>query len=227
MKYRMHMSPVEKEGSQIKGYGTLKIGEDITIKNLSLVANGKGKLFLSTPNRRTNRMDRNGKPVYEDICFPITGEMRKQMQIAAISSLEEKKSIEFSDESYGSLLVTVTPFDAPYYNRVGRASLTINDCLVIQDVFINQKQDGSLYVTLPNYKTNQKTQDGKDLYAEIVVLSGGMKKTICDEVVSEYRLAMEDREKNRLAIQGRLKAAKNQSMMQETKSVKQQENVRS
>lgn len=227
MKYRMRMNAVKKEGSHLKAYGTMQMGDNICVKNLSLMENVKGELFLATPNRKTSKADRNGNSIYEDVCFPVTGEMRKQMQEAAIASYREGKTAEFSDDSPGNVMVSVTVFDAPFYNRVGKADLTINDCFVVSDVYINEKkQDGSLYVTFPNYKTAQKTQDGKDLYSEIVVLTGGMKKLICEEVLSEYRLSVKERENNRLTIKGRLKEAQSKSKKQEKKAEREQEVVK-
>lgn len=216
MEYRMKMTKLEGRSDKIRGVGILSMGE-IRIKNITLMEGKEGNLFLVMPNRDTGRRDKDGKPVYEEICHPITKQMRQKVTEAAMESYESGKVSVFSDEKSGSLEVQAEVFERPYYNRIGRAQLVLNDQFVIRNISIHQKENGDRYVTLPNYKMKSKGPDGKAQYSEIAVMHQDFKKEVSKAVLYEFDLACEKKEKNRISIKSRLAGAQEQSRRQEKK----------
>ena len=53
--------------------------------------NKDGNLFVSMPSYRTNQQI-NGKPVYQDICFPVTKEFREKLYDGVLAAYEEIKN---------------------------------------------------------------------------------------------------------------------------------------
>ena len=77
-----------------------------------------------------------------------------------------------------------------------------------------------MYVSMPNYKTNQKNKDGKELYSEIISMSKDFRKEVCAAVLKEYQLEKAYKEQNRLSIKSRLLAAQGKAEKQEPASAK-------
>lgn len=218
MEYRISMTALENRTDNICAVGILSTG-GIRIKNITLVKGPDGNLFVSMPNRNTGKSDRNGKAIYEEICHPITKEMRQSITEAAKESYETGKPVIFHDDKEGSLEVQAEVFESPYYNRIGRAQLVLNEQFVIKNVMINRKENGDMYVTLPNYKMKSKGPDGKDQYSEIAVMPHDFKREVTKAVLHEYELACEKKEKNRISIKSRLEGAQLQSKAQEKKEI--------
>ena len=218
MEYKVTMTPL-KRNDHVKAVGILSMG-DVRVRNFTLMENKEGGLFLVMPNRDTGKKGADGKHIYEEICHPITKEMREELNKAAIDSYKSGHPISLRDQEEGKMLVQAEVFDTPYFNRVGKAQLLINEKIVIKNIFINQKADGSLYVSMPNYKTNQKNKDGKELYSEIISMSKDFRKEVCAAVLKEYQLEKAYKEQNRLSIKSRLLAAQGKAEKQEPASGK-------
>ena len=88
--FRITMTPYEREGSNIRGLGRIYFDDCFVVSNVS-VLQGKNGLFVSMPSYKTNQQI-NGKPVYQDICFPVTKEFREKLYGDIIKVYEEAKN---------------------------------------------------------------------------------------------------------------------------------------
>jgi len=211
MDIQVWMTRLNRDDS-IKAIGTVKFGE-ISVRNMTLMKNENGQLFLCMPSRDTGKKDEEGKRIFEEIIHPTTAEMRSVLNAGAIESYEKNCPVSLRDGLDGTLLIEAKAFDRPYFNRVGKAQILINDEFVIKNIFINEGKNSSLYVTMPNFKAKD-THDGHAVYKEIVTMNGDLKKKISEAVISEYKKDLAAKDKNRFSIKSRIEEAKRQASLQ-------------
>lgn len=60
------------------------------INNVS-VLQGKDDVFVAMPSFKTKQTDKDGKAVYQDICFPVTKEFRENLYGEIIETYKEEK----------------------------------------------------------------------------------------------------------------------------------------
>ncbi len=205
MQVKIDMTKLDR-GDNIRAFGTLKFGE-IIIKSLTLMMNSNGELFLQMPCRDTGKKDKDENRVFEDIIHPTTKELRDILNAAAIESYEKGRPVTLRENKEGMLLIEAQAFDSPFFNKVGKGQILINDEFVIKNIFINEGKNKSLYVTLPNFKSNE-TKDGKPVFKEIVIMNNNLKKRICESIINEYKRDLANRQQNRFTIKSRLEEAK-------------------
>lgn len=214
MQIKVKMHRLDRNDN-IKAIGSVMLGE-ITVKNFTLMKNSKDELFLVMPNRDTGRKDKDGNRIYEEMAHPVTKEMRDALNKAAIESYTEDHPVFLKDNEESRLLIEAEAFDVPYYNRVGKGQILINDEFVIKDIFINKGKDDGMYITMPNYRMPNKDRNGKAVFREIITMNSELKKKVSDAIINEYNLDLESKKQNRFSIQSRLKEAKKRS--EETRS---------
>jgi DNA-binding cell septation regulator SpoVG len=215
MQINVKMIPLKREDS-IKAIGSVNLGE-ITVRNFTLMQNSKGELFLNMPNRDTGKTDPDGKKIYEEIAHPITKEMRDALNNAAIESYKTGHPVFLRDNEDGKLLIEAEAFDRPFYNRVGKGQMRIDDKFVIKDIFINEAKDKNLYVSFPNYKTNKLDQNGKNIYSQIIMMAPEFKQRVSEALINEFNMEMEHKRENRMSIKSRLAEA-NEKVKTQTKN---------
>ena len=88
--FTVSVTPFEREGSNVRGLGRIYFNDSFVVSNVS-VLQGKNGLFISMPSYKTNQ-ELNGKPVYQDICFPVTKEFREKLYGSVLSAYEEAKT---------------------------------------------------------------------------------------------------------------------------------------
>lgn len=93
MKYSIKVNEVRaKEGSNIKGFATVVFGDSFKITNIAILENkDKGELFVSMPSYKTKQVDEQGKPIYQDVCYPVTKDFRERLYNEIISEYEKAK----------------------------------------------------------------------------------------------------------------------------------------
>ena len=93
MKYSIKVNEVRaKEGSNIKGFATVVFGDSFKITNIAILENkDKGELFVSMPSYKTKQVDEQGKPIYQDVCYPVTKDFREKLYNEIISEYEKAK----------------------------------------------------------------------------------------------------------------------------------------
>ena len=221
MQINVKMIPLKREDS-IKAIGSVNLGE-ITVRNFTLMQNSKGELFLNMPNRDTGKTDPDGKKIYEEIAHPITKEMRDALNNAAIESYKTGHPVFLRDNEDGKLLIEAEAFDRPFYNRVGKGQMRIDDKFVIKDIFINEAKDKNLYVSFPNYKTNKLDQNGKSIYSQIIMMAPDFKQRVSEALINEFNMEMEHKRENRMSIKSRLAEANKKVKTQTTNNEKAKE----
>ena len=93
MKYSIKVNEVRaKEGSNIKGFATVVFGDSFKITNIAILENkDKEELFVSMPSYKTTQVDEQGKPIYQDVCYPVTKDFREKLYNEIISEYEKAK----------------------------------------------------------------------------------------------------------------------------------------
>ena len=49
------------------------------------------KIFVSMPSYKTKQVDEQGKPIYQDVCYPVTKDFREKLYNEIISEYEKAK----------------------------------------------------------------------------------------------------------------------------------------
>jgi DNA-binding cell septation regulator SpoVG len=52
---------------------------------------GKDNLFVAMPSYKTKQVDEQGKPIYQDVCYPVTKEFREKLYAEILATYEREK----------------------------------------------------------------------------------------------------------------------------------------
>lgn len=88
--FAVKVTPYEREGSNIKGLARIYLDDSFVINNVSVI-HGKNDVFVAMPSYKTKQTDKEGKAVYQDICFPITKEFRERLYGEIVETYKEEK----------------------------------------------------------------------------------------------------------------------------------------
>ena len=93
--YAVSVIPTKNSGSNLKGFARI-VFEDCFVVNNVTVLQGKENLFVGMPSYKTKKMDENDRPIYQDVCYPITKEFREKLygEILAAYAKEKEKRVE-------------------------------------------------------------------------------------------------------------------------------------
>ena len=76
--FRVAVTPYEREGSNILGLGHIYFEDSFVVNNVSILK-GKEKEFVAMPSYLAKQKGKDGKPQYQDVCFPVTKEFREKL----------------------------------------------------------------------------------------------------------------------------------------------------
>ena len=76
--------------ARIKGLARIYFENSFIVNNINIVQ-GKEKIFVSMPSYKTKQMDEQGKPVYQDVGYPVTKDFREKLYNEIISEYEKAK----------------------------------------------------------------------------------------------------------------------------------------
>ena len=65
-------------GTNIEAFGKVYLDKCFVVNNVKVMKSDKGS-FVAMPSQLSNRTNEDGKPVYDDIAFPITKEFRAEL----------------------------------------------------------------------------------------------------------------------------------------------------
>ena len=68
----------EREGSNIRGLARIYFEDSFIVNNVNILQ-GKENLFVAMPSYKSKQVDENGKPVYQEVCYPVTKEFREKL----------------------------------------------------------------------------------------------------------------------------------------------------
>lgn len=92
MNYTIQVNEVKGKEGNIRAYANIVLDEVFKITNIAIIENQeKGQLFISMPRYRTKLVDENNRPVYQDICYPVTKEFREELYSAILAEYEKGK----------------------------------------------------------------------------------------------------------------------------------------
>ena len=88
--FSLTVTPYERDGSSIRGLARIYFDDSFIVNNVS-VLQGKDKLFVAMPAYKTKQVDEQGKPVYQDVAYPVTKEFREKLYGQIIEEYEKAK----------------------------------------------------------------------------------------------------------------------------------------
>lgn len=77
LQFKVSVIPYERQGN-IRGIGRIYFNDNFVVNNVS-VLQGKENLFVAMPSYKTKQTNERGKAIYQDICYPVTKEFRKEL----------------------------------------------------------------------------------------------------------------------------------------------------
>lgn len=88
--FKVTVTPYERDGSNIKGLARINIAENFIVNNVNILQ-GKENIFVSMPAYKTKQNDEQGKPIYQDVCYPVTKEFREKLYTEIVREYEQAK----------------------------------------------------------------------------------------------------------------------------------------
>lgn len=93
LQFKVSVIPYERQGGNVRGIGRIYFNDNFVVNNVS-VLQGKENLFVAMPSYKTKQMDEQGKAIYQDVCYPVTKELRKNLYGEIIEIYKEEKAKE-------------------------------------------------------------------------------------------------------------------------------------
>lgn len=84
--FSVRVTPYTKEGSTIRGIASINFN-GLAVHNVT-IHQGKENLFVSMPSYKTNQVE-NGKPMYKDVCHPVTAKFREKLNGAILQAYDQ------------------------------------------------------------------------------------------------------------------------------------------
>lgn len=90
-KFRVVVTPFEREGSNIRGLARIYFDDCFVVNNISIIQ-GRESEFVAMPSYMVKQNGKDGKPQYQDVCFPVTKEFREKMYDAIMECYQQEKT---------------------------------------------------------------------------------------------------------------------------------------
>lgn len=197
MKYSIKVNDVTRNEGSLKGFATVTFGESFKVTNIAILQAGDGRMFVSMPRYKTNQQNEDGHDVYKDICNPITKEFREVLYADILEKFEKRedknavskeKNVEMPE-----VTVSVTPYEKEGSSMKALARVVLDDCFVINNVTILEGKSGNNFVAMPGYKTNQKDEQGKDIFRDICFpVTAEFRTKMFDAVLADYEVKLKE-----------------------------------
>lgn len=197
MKYSIKVNDVTRNEGSLKGFATVTFGESFKVTNIAILQAGDGRMFVSMPRYKTNQQNEDGHDVYKDICNPITKEFREVLYADILETFEKRddKNVVSKEKSVEmpEVIVSVTPYEKEGSSMKALARVVLDDCFVINNVTILEGKSGNNFVAMPGYKTNQKDEQGKDIFRDICFpVTAEFRSKMFDTVLADYEVKLKE-----------------------------------
>ena len=96
--FTVKVVPYTQEGSNVIGFARIYFEDCFVINNVTVIQ-GKENAFVSMPSYKTKDVDENNKPVYRDICYPVTKEFREKLYGTILETHEMERQKRLQDAS--------------------------------------------------------------------------------------------------------------------------------
>lgn len=185
--YTIDIAMNKEKDCSLKGYATVVFGNSFKISNLKIVEGSKG-LFVSMPQRKTDRLDEQGNPLYENIFIPGK-DCYKEFTEAILKEYQRRQDVILPDYS-----ARVSLYENPESNIKGYATLNMNQGFYISGIRIIEGQDkegnSKLFVSMPSYKN--RDEEYKDICH---VVTAECREAVNQVVMQEYQAQVAEKEK--------------------------------
>ena len=93
--FSVKVVPYTQEGSNVIGFARIYFEDCFVVNNVTVIQ-GKENAFVSMPSYKTKDVDENNKPIYRDICYPVTKEFREKLYgtILETHQMEREKRLQ-------------------------------------------------------------------------------------------------------------------------------------
>lgn len=219
IKIDVRVYPIDEPKGTTKAFASIGSNDLIAIRGVRVVEGSKG-LFTTMPQFKTK------DDTYQDIAFPLTGDLRKQisavvlnefdrmMQLTPEQRSKESQNLSRADEKNiqdVSLDIRVYVLDKPDGNTKALASVSVDGLVAIRGVRVVESEKGA-FVSMPQSK------DSTGGYHDIAFpLNGDLRKAITKAVLDNYNsseIAAEHKLANGLR-DGAAKAAKHTAVQKD------------
>lgn len=97
--FSVKVVPYTQEGSNVIGFARIYFEDCFVVNNVTVIQ-GKESAFVSMPSYKTKDVDENNKPIYRDICYPVTKEFREKLYgtILETHQMEREKRLQNASE---------------------------------------------------------------------------------------------------------------------------------
>lgn len=89
--FSVSVTPYEREGSNIRGLVRIYFEDSFIVNNINILQ-GNDKVFVAMPSYKTKQVDEQNKPVYQDVCYPVTKEFREKLFGEILDTYEKEKA---------------------------------------------------------------------------------------------------------------------------------------
>ena len=89
--FSVYVTPYEREGSNIRGLARIYFEDSFIVNNINILQ-GNDKVFVAMPSYKTKQVDEQNKPVYQDVCYPVTKEFREKLFGEILDTYEKEKA---------------------------------------------------------------------------------------------------------------------------------------
>ena len=92
--------------------------------------------------------------------------------------------------------IDVNPFEKDKLR--GFATLNIENQLEVNNIKIYEHEEKGLWVSMPNYKTNEKDENGKEVYKDIAnPTTKEFREELNKHIISEYKVAVKAKQQEK------------------------------
>lgn len=90
--FSIKVTPFEREGSNVLGLARICFEDSFVVGNVSILK-GKEKEFVAMPSYKAKQNGKDGKPQYQDVCFPVTKEFREKLYNTILETYQQEKKL--------------------------------------------------------------------------------------------------------------------------------------
>lgn len=186
--------PIDEPKGNTLAFASITIDDLAAIRGIRVI-NGKKGLFISMPQSQDN------KGIYHDVAFPLSGDLRKEINAAVLEEFQNQASLDPTQRSYDKsekdlsngraaedvkLDIQVFPIAEPKGDTMAFASVGMGD-VAIRGIRVVSSEKG-LFVSMPQSK------DRNGEYHDVAFpLSGDLRKAISKAILSEYKQQVAER----------------------------------
>lgn len=90
--FTVKVTPFEREGRNVLGIARIYFEDSFVVGNVSILK-GKEKEFVAMPSYKAKQSGKDGKPQYQDVCFPVIKEFREKLYDTILEAYKQEKEL--------------------------------------------------------------------------------------------------------------------------------------